>query len=51
MFSEEQKDQAIKAYIVNHYDAKKTVEELGCPSAVALANWYKSYNPSKKRKW
>ena len=50
MFSEEEKDRAIKAYIANHYNAKKTAEELGYPSAVALANWCKSYNPPKKQK-
>ena len=50
MFSEEEKNRAIKAYIANNYNAKKTVEELGYPSAVALAKWYKAYNPPKKPK-
>lgn len=50
MFSEAEKSRAIEAYIANNYNASKTVKELGYPSTVALANWYRAYNPSKRQK-
>ena len=50
MYSIEEKQRAIETYIANHYNAGKTVKELGYPSSVALINWYRDYNPPKKLK-
>ena len=42
MYTQQQKDTAIKAYFKNQKNAAQTVRELGYPTVPALLNWIKA---------
>ena len=44
-YTDEQKHAAIKAYLRNKKNARKTVEELGYPTTPCLISWYKQFKP------
>lgn len=44
MYTQRQKEVAIKAYFKNQKNAAQTVHELGYPTVPALLNWIKAFH-------